>query len=293
MKVSIIIPVYNAEKYLQECIDSCLKQTYGDIEIIAVNDGSTDNSGKILESYSEKIKIVEKKNGGTPSALNAGIKIMSGEWFKWLSADDVLYENAIEILVGQTKMLGDLAESCIFYSNYDIINEKNEIIGEMVESDYNNLTDMERNVILLDHFYGNGTTSIIHKSIFEKCGIFDESIGYKEDYEFWLRCCLIHGCKLHLIPHKLAKYRVHGTQLTSTKVRKNLEQVKMIRDYVLKKVPDPKRKQLLEALKSYQAKKPLKIRIRRQLRDIMLKLLPSKSSGAIIEAYMNNKNIKN
>lgn len=293
MKVSIVIPVYNAEKYLQECIDSCLKQTYGDIEIIAVNDGSTDNSGKILESYSEKIKIVEKKNGGTPSALNAGIKIMSGEWFKWLSADDVLYENAIEILVGQTKMLGDLAESCIFYSNYDIINEKNEIIGEMVESDYNNLTDMERNVILLDHFYGNGTTSIIHKSIFEKCGIFDESIGYKEDYEFWLRCCLIHGCKLHLIPHKLAKYRVHGTQLTSTKVRKNLEQVKMIRDYVLKKVPDPKRKQLLEALKSYQAKKPLKIRIRRQLRDIMLKLLPSKSSGAIIEAYMNNKNIKN
>src|SRR6185437_2092788 len=99
MKVSIIIPVYNTEKYLDECIQSALNQTYHDIEIIAVNDGSKDNSLNILEQYSDKIKIISKSNGGTASALNVGIKNMNGQWFKWLSADDLLHPTAIEELV--------------------------------------------------------------------------------------------------------------------------------------------------------------------------------------------------
>jgi teichuronic acid biosynthesis glycosyltransferase TuaG len=293
MKVSIVIPVYNAEKYLQECIDSCLKQTYQNIEIIGVDDGSTDNSGKILESYSEKIKIIKKENGGTPSALNAGIKIMSGEWFKWLSADDVLYENAIDVLVKEVESQGERAKSFIFYSSYDIIDENSDVVGEFIEPNYNNLNSLQRNTILLDHYIGNGSTSLIHRSIFDRYGVFDESIGFKEDYEFWLRCCLINDCSLYLIPHKLAKYRIHETQLTKTKVRKNLEQVKMIRDYVLNKIPDPTRKQYLTELKIYQRNKPLRMRIRRQLRDIMLKILPNNTSGVIIETYMNRKNPKN
>jgi glycosyltransferase involved in cell wall biosynthesis len=293
MKVSIVIPVYNAEKYLQECIDSCLKQTYQNIEIIGVDDGSTDNSGKILESYSEKIKIIKKENGGTPSALNAGIKIMNGEWFKWLSADDVLYENAIEVLVKEAESQGERAKSFIFYSSYDIIDENSNVIGEFIEPNYKNLNSLQRNTILLDHYIGNGSTSLIHRSIFDRYGVFDESIGFKEDYEFWLRCCLINDCRLYLIPHKLAKYRIHETQLTRTKVRKNLDQIKMIRDSVLNKIQDPKREQYLAELKIYQRNKPLKMRIRRQLRDIMLKILPSNTSGAIIETYMNHKNPKN
>jgi len=78
IKVSIIIPVYNAEKYLEECIESALNQTYPDIEIIAVNDGSTDNSLGILKKYEGKIKIISKENGGVASALNAGINAMTG-----------------------------------------------------------------------------------------------------------------------------------------------------------------------------------------------------------------------
>ena len=103
MKVSVVIPTYNAEKYLRECIESVLAQTYKQIEIIAVNDGSTDNSLKILEEYSDKIKILSKPNGGTASALNLGIRNMKGEWFKWLSADDVLYPDAIEELIVEAR----------------------------------------------------------------------------------------------------------------------------------------------------------------------------------------------
>ena len=89
-KVSIVIPVYNTEKYLDDCIESALNQTYKEIEVIAVNDGSTDNSLEVLKKYADRIKIISKPNGGTSSALNVGIAAMAGEWFKILGADDVL-----------------------------------------------------------------------------------------------------------------------------------------------------------------------------------------------------------
>src|SRR3989338_4728600 len=103
MKISIIIPVYNTEKYLEQCIESALHQSYCDVEIIAVNDGSTDQSVSILNKYKNNIIVIDKKNGGTASALNLGIKNMTGDWFKWLSADDILKENAIEKLVLEIK----------------------------------------------------------------------------------------------------------------------------------------------------------------------------------------------
>jgi len=138
MRVSIVIPVYNAKDYLIECIDSALNQTYSDIEVIAVNDGSTDNSLDILKKYKDRINIISKENGGTSSALNAGIKIMSGEWFKWLSADDVLNNNAIEILLNEIKKIKVDTKSSIFYSHYDFIDKYSNIIGEQIEPNNNN-----------------------------------------------------------------------------------------------------------------------------------------------------------
>jgi glycosyltransferase involved in cell wall biosynthesis len=117
MKVSIVIPVYNAAKYIDECVQSALDQTYEDVEVIAVDDGSKDDSLQKLKKYSEKIKVISKENGGTPTALNAGIKVMSGEWFKWISADDVLEKNAIEVLINGAETLGEESKSCILYSN--------------------------------------------------------------------------------------------------------------------------------------------------------------------------------
>lgn len=81
--VSIIVPVYNIQEYLPECIDSILAQTYPDYELILVDDGSSDRSGEISEEYAEKdarIKVIHKKNGGLTSARNAGLAKASGEW---------------------------------------------------------------------------------------------------------------------------------------------------------------------------------------------------------------------
>ncbi|MDE1861458.1 MAG: glycosyltransferase [Thaumarchaeota archaeon] len=291
MKVSIVIPVYNASKYIDECVLSALGQTYKDIEIIAVDDGSKDDSLERLGKYEDKIKIISKKNGGTPTALNAAIRVMTGEWFKWLSADDLLERNAIEVLVGEVEKLGDKSSSHILYSNYSLIDKDGKMVGEFVEPDYNGLDEFERNVVLLDHYYGNGTTSLIPKSIFDRFGLFDEGIGFQEDYEFWLRCCIFHDCRLHLVPQKLARYRIHEGQLTKTKINEALEHASSIRSLILNRLPEDKRKLYVTALKRYQRNKPVATRLRRQIRDIMIHVLPKSVSSSIIKSYVNRKRV--
>ncbi len=99
VKVSVIVPVYNVEKYLSTCLTSCLNQTLYDIEIICVNDGSTDNSLNILKEFAEadnRIIILDKENGGLSSARNAGIKAASGNIVMFLDSDDYLSPNACE-----------------------------------------------------------------------------------------------------------------------------------------------------------------------------------------------------
>ena len=289
MKISIIIPVYNTEKYIEQCIKCALNQSYYDIEILVINDGSTDSTKIILEKFKNQIKIFDKRNGGTASALNLGIKNMTGDWFKWLSADDLLKQDAIEKLVLEIKKLEKDAENCILYSNYDLIDADGKIIDTFVEPNYNSLDIFQRNVILLDHFYGNGITSIMHKSIFEKCGFFDESLGYKDDYEFWLRCCVLFNYKLHLLPENLAQYRIHEEQLTKVRYDDALEKIEHIKSLVFDLLSSDLKSQYLSALKQYQKQKPLKTRIRKSSRDIIFKILPKIASKKILEIYLNKK----
>ena len=293
MRVSIIIPVYNTENYIENCVESVLNQSYEDIEILVVNDGSTDSTGSILEKYRNRIQIFSKKNAGTASALNMGIKNMTGEWFKWLSADDLLKPDAIEKLVLEIKKLGNDAQNRIFYSNYDLIDKNGHQIDVFEGPNYNSLEPFERNVILLDHYYGNGTTSIMHKSIFDECGMFDEILEYKDDYEFWLRCCILFDYKLHLIDENLAQYRIHESQLTKTRYGDSLEQINFIRSKIIKQLSPTLQTKYRDALKKYQKQKPLKIKIRRQVRDVIFSILPKNAFNKILQTYMKRKDVKN
>ena len=145
--VSVVIPVYNSEKFLAESIESVLNQTYKNIEVITIDDGSTDKSLDILQQFSDKITVISQPNQGLAVALNAGIKKIHGKWFKWFSPDDVLYPDAIEILVNEAKKL---QENTIIYSNWELIDEKNKKLRDFSESNYNKLSNFEFNVRLLD-----------------------------------------------------------------------------------------------------------------------------------------------
>jgi len=100
--ISIIIPVYNSEEYLYKCVESVINQSYSDTEIILVNDGSTDSSGKICESYAfkdDRFKVIHKENMGPASARNDGIKISEGKFIFFIDSDDFLEKNALQTLV--------------------------------------------------------------------------------------------------------------------------------------------------------------------------------------------------
>ena len=107
IKVSVIVPVYNVEKYIRQCLESIINQTYKNLEIIVVNDGTKDNSMKIVEEYlsDERIKVINKENGGIASARNRGIDEATGEYISFVDSDDWLelntYEKLVEIIVDE------------------------------------------------------------------------------------------------------------------------------------------------------------------------------------------------
>ena len=124
--ISIIVPIYNVEKYLKKCIDSIINQTYKNLEIILVDDGSPDNCGKICDEYAKKdnrIKVIHKENGGVSSARNVGVENATGEYIGFVDSDDYIEKDMYEVLINNLKK--ENADISII-SNYEVY--KNKII---------------------------------------------------------------------------------------------------------------------------------------------------------------------
>ena len=122
--ISVIIPCYNVENYVARCLDSVINQTYNNLEIICVNDGSTDNTLAILKDYAKKdsrIKIIDKKNGGLSSARNAGIEVASYEYVVFLDSDDWIEPNTYELAISKMDDDIDLVRWNVRLVNYDDI----------------------------------------------------------------------------------------------------------------------------------------------------------------------------
>ena len=106
--VSVIIPVYNVEIYLRECVDSVINQTYKNLEIILVNDGSTDSSGRICDEYAgldNRVKVIHRQNGGPSKTRNAGLKKATGKYIYFLDSDDYIENDTFAILVDTAETL--------------------------------------------------------------------------------------------------------------------------------------------------------------------------------------------
>jgi glycosyltransferase involved in cell wall biosynthesis len=280
--VSIIIPVYNSQQFLKESLESIFNQTYSNIEIICVNDGSTDNSLHILQSYSEKITIISQKNQGLASALITGINNMHGKWFKWFSPDDLMYSNTIETLVNCTKK----HPNTIVYSNWKIIDEKGDELRDFSESNYNDLSDFEYYVRLLDGQQINVNTSLIPSILFEKCLIRNLDDPVAVDYDFFIRAALLHNVKFHLIQKSLIKYRIHSEQLSHKNISKTLDYVSKIKFEIFQHLDKSIQNKFINELKIYQNSKSTK----RKTMEFGMKLVkstPSWVSDRILIFYLN------
>lgn len=192
IKVSIIIPVYKAEKNISRCIDSILKQSYENLEVILIDDGSPDDSGKICDKYSEidkRIKVIHKKNGGVSSARNAGLKIATGDYIGFVDADDYIeadmYSHLIDLI---QKSNADLV-ICGYFIEYltGVIKESNIIDKHLLN------TEETLDFVLTNLNMGSIWNKIYKREIiYDKNVIFDESITIGEDLLFL--CMAISNC---------------------------------------------------------------------------------------------------
>lgn len=205
--VSIVIPVYNGSDYLREAIDSALAQTYPNIEIIVVNDGSNDNGAteKIALSYGDKIRYFSKANGGVASALNLAIEKMTGDYFSWLSHDDLYYPNKIE---SQMRALAEMDRSrTILYGDFASFSDDPAVIQAVHLPGVP--PEAFRHFLTIDNSL-HGCTLLIPRKAFDECDKFDERLRTTQDYDMWFR--LAEKYRFVHLPSVLVKARRHAGQ---------------------------------------------------------------------------------
>lgn len=178
-KVSVIVPIYNVEKYLNKCVDSIINQSLRDIEIILVDDGSTDNSGEIADTYAQKdrrVKVIHKENGGQGSARNYGIEVAQGKYIGFVDSDDWIDLNMYEELyIAAEKENADIA-----VCNRKVFDENNNLrtivnVSErIIEINKVNTVDYVIERLFYPH------TVVVYNKIFKKSIIYNNNISFKE-----------------------------------------------------------------------------------------------------------------
>jgi glycosyltransferase involved in cell wall biosynthesis len=227
--VSIVIPVYNGANYMGEAIDSALGQTYENCEVIVVNDGSTDDGATdtIARSYGDKIRYFQKENGGVATAVNLGIKKMRGEYFAWLSHDDIFYLDKIEKQLRALELCGNM--KAIVHGNFDFLEMDNGkkspmdflAIYEKDQLEYSNFAP----VFLAVH----GSSVLIHRSHFQRVGLYDTNLLATQDSEFLFR--VMRGQQSIFVPDSLIVARVHREQGQKTMKCHKVEYNQMFVDF--------------------------------------------------------------
>ena len=213
-KVSIVIPVYNGSDYLREAINSALAQTYSNIEIIVINDGSNDGGAteKIAFSYGDRIRYFSKTNGGVASALNMAIDNMSGEYFSWLSHDDLYFEQKVERQIEFLSAINsEESNNIIVYSDYaHFTNNPDEVELRKMPG----VPPSEFRYWLTTENILHGCTLLIPKTAFSRIGRFDTQLRTTQDYDLWFR--LAKEYQFVHLGECLVKSRLHPNQGSRT-----------------------------------------------------------------------------
>ena len=205
--VSIVIPVYNGANYMREAIDSALAQSYDNCEVLVVNDGSSDKgeTERIALGYGDRIRYFSKGNGGVASALNLGIREMRGEYFSWLSHDDIYLPHKIS---AQIAFMGRFElHGAVLYSDYELIDAAGNVTGAYDSPD---VAPEEMFRFLYNAKSIHGCTLLIPKQALLEAGCFPEEFPTTQDSELWFRLCRMRSFVLQ--KERLIQVRLHEGQ---------------------------------------------------------------------------------
>lgn len=219
-KVSVIIPTYNSDKYLKKCIESILLQTYKNIEIIIINDGSTDKTDDIVKKYEdERIKYYKNKNQGIGKSRNYGIKQSTGEYIMFVDSDDYIDESAVEEMI---KKITDSNLDMLVCDFYKIEKVKEEV--KLVQFDDCSLNERQNLLLEINLSPWN---KIYKKEMIVKNNImFNEKLKY-EDAEFVIDC-LIKSKKIGKLNKSLYYYVIHTESETTIRDKKCFDIIKVV-----------------------------------------------------------------
>ncbi len=220
--VTVIIPVYNDEEYLAEAIQSAIGQTYKPLEIIVINDGSTDESEKIAKKYLNHIKYIYKKNSGISNTWNTGIKLSQGSLISFLDSDDIWLPHKLERQVSMmiqnpfiqysvTKILHFLEQGTLKPKSFRNELLDNEVIGYLM------------------------STTVVKKEIFNKYGMFDEELkNIAGDTEFFSRL-RDNNVNLGIVDETLVRKRIHNSNISSVSREFNKNLLSAVRKSIKRK----------------------------------------------------------
>ena len=212
--VSIIIPVFNGADFLSQAIDSALEQTYNNIEVVVINDGSNDAgaTARIAASYGDRIRYFEKPNGGVATALNMGMDKMVGAYFSWLSHDDLYVNEKIEQQIAFLSSLpSESRDRAVVYSDFYVFtNDPEKTIPVLMRGAnpeaFRYWLTMESRI--------HGCTLMIPKTVLMEMGGFNEALRTTQDYDLWFRMAKNHP--FLYASGFLVKSRSHANQGTVT-----------------------------------------------------------------------------
>lgn len=206
--ISVVIPTYNAEKTIQETVFSVQSQTFSDIEIIIINDGSTDRTLEIIQNISDsRIKVFSYKNRGLPTARNRGIAQATGEFISFIDADDLWTPDKLE---RQLAALESHPEAGIAYSWTQLIDEQGHFLHRYHPVFFEGDVYTE---ILVNNFVSNGSNILVRKETVLSVGEFDSTLKSCEDWDFYIRL----AAKYHfaIVPDWQILYRQSSTAMSS------------------------------------------------------------------------------
>ncbi|WP_422135770.1 glycosyltransferase family 2 protein [Endozoicomonas sp. ALD040] len=212
--ISVIIPAFNSELYIEDCLISIINQTYNNIEIIVINDGSTDKTKDIIlkiQDREKRIKYLEQENFGVSQARNRGLSVASGSYIALIDSDDICYPFRLEDQINYMKSNNiDVCGSWI-----KEFNTKKNKIKSYPEKD---------NSLKFNYFFFGKTipcSTVMMSAESIKNLQFDSSIDFAEDYDFLMRTITESRCQLGIIKKPLVKYRIHSNQFSKKLVEKN------------------------------------------------------------------------
>lgn len=214
--ITVYITNYNYGKYIDKCIESVLSQTYKNIEILIIDDGSKDNSKRIIQKYAKnkKIKIVFQKNKGLITTNNIAVKLSNGKYIMRVDADDWLEKNAVEILYKEIKKDPKVA---MVFSNYFEVNDYGNIITEYRRHNFKKIKILDKPA--------HGACSLIDKTKILLVGGYNENLTCQDGYDIWFK--FINKFKVKHISKSLFYYRQHEKSLSKDQSKILLNRAKI------------------------------------------------------------------